>query len=174
MLTGGGTGAQLIAAGRGAAAFRDTYRSVLLNTPNILKMDLLKDMISNPTLLVSALRKGKTPQENRAIAQYILDFVSKRGYTVGMQLPKAAGVTIESGPMVPPVDEEEEATTSGVQDITDQNRPVQRDAPPPTNISMVSPTLNPVPNTQPVNRKRFAALFPEDAALIEGIGSLRG
>ena len=174
MLTGGGTGAQLIAAGRGAAAFRDTYRSVLLNTPNILKMDLLKDMISNPTLLVAALRKGKTPQENRAIAQYILDYVSKRGYTVGMQLPKAAGVTIEPGPMVPPVDEEEEATTSGVQGITDQNRPVQRDAPPATNISMVSPTLNPVPNTQPVNRKRFAALFPEDAALIEGIGSLRG
>ena len=91
-----------------------------------------------------------------------------------MQLPKAAGVTLEPGPMVPPVDEEEETTTSGVQDITDQNRPVQRDAPPPTNISMVSPTLNPVPNTQPVNRKRFAALFPEDAALIEGIGSLRG
>ena len=48
---------------------------------------------------------------------------------------------------------------------------------PTTNISAVSPSLNniapPVQN-QRVDRRRFAALFPEDRALIEGIGSLRG
>ena len=54
-------------------------------------------------------------------------------------------------------------------------------AAPPTNIAAVSPSLNniapPVQNTASANaplRKRFAALFPEDRALIEGIGSLRG
>jgi hypothetical protein len=52
---------------------------------------------------------------------------------------------------------------------------------PTTNIAAVSPSLNniapPVQNTASANaplRKRFAALFPEDRALIEGIGSLRG
>ena len=44
---------------------------------------------------------------------------------------------------------------------------------PPTNIQQVSPTLNPPGGGQPVNRQRFAALFPEDRDLIEGIGSLR-
>ena len=43
---------------------------------------------------------------------------------------------------------------------------------PPTNINMVSPSLNPIQGTQRVNRQRFADLFPEDAALIRGIGSL--
>tara|TARA_R100000655_G_scaffold17517_5_gene37347 strand:- start:95 stop:4318 length:4224 start_codon:yes stop_codon:yes gene_type:complete len=175
MFTGGGSGAQLIAAGRGASAFRDTYRSVMLNTPNLLKMDLLKDIIQDPQLLVTALRKGKNPQENRAVMQYVLDFMAKKGYITGVQLPRAAGVTLEPGPMIPPVSEEEEATTTNVQPITPQNQPVQtRPGPPPSNISQVSPSLNPVPNTQPVNRQRFAALFPEDRALIEGIGSLRG
>jgi hypothetical protein len=54
-------------------------------------------------------------------------------------------------------------------------------AAPTTNIAAVSPSLNniapPVQNTASANapfRKRFAALFPEDRALIEGIGSLRG
>ena len=45
---------------------------------------------------------------------------------------------------------------------------------PPTNIALVSPTLNPLPNTQKVDRRRYAAAFPEDRALVEGIGSLRG
>ena len=47
----------------------------------------------------------------------------------------------------------------------------------PTNIAAVSPSLNniapPVQN-QRVDRRRFAALFPEDADLVQGIGSLRG
>jgi len=54
-------------------------------------------------------------------------------------------------------------------------------AAPTTNIAAVSPSLNniapPVQNTASANaplRRRFAALFPEDRALIEGIGSLRG
>jgi len=41
-----------------------------------------------------------------------------------------------------------------------------------TNINMVSPSLNPIQGSQRVNRQRFADLFPEDAALIRGIGSL--
>ena len=48
---------------------------------------------------------------------------------------------------------------------------------PTTNIAAVSPSLNniapPVQN-QRVDRRRFAALFPEDADLVQGIGSLRG
>ena len=48
---------------------------------------------------------------------------------------------------------------------------------PPTNIAAVSPSLNniapPVQN-QRVDRRRFAALFPEDADLVQGIGRLRG
>ena len=42
---------------------------------------------------------------------------------------------------------------------------------PTTDIASVSPSMNPV-GQGPANRSRFAALFPEDRALIEGIGSL--
>jgi hypothetical protein len=50
---------------------------------------------------------------------------------------------------------------------------------PTTDIASVSTSLNPVPTASgPVDkqrfRQRFAAVFPEDAALIQGIGSLRG
>ena len=69
--------------------------------------------------------------------------------------------------------------------IEEEEPPVQSKAPslplpafkstqPPTNIAQVSPTLNPLPNTQKVDRRRYAAAFPEDRALVEGIGSLRG
>jgi hypothetical protein len=50
-------------------------------------------------------------------------------------------------------------------------------AAPPTNIAAVSPSLNniaPPAQNQRVDRRRFAALFPEDADLNQGIGSLRG
>ena len=43
---------------------------------------------------------------------------------------------------------------------------------PPTNIQQVVTDFNPG-GGQLVNRQRFAALFPEDRDLIEGIGSLR-
>ena len=49
--------------------------------------------------------------------------------------------------------------------------PAQPVAPPTTTLASVSPSMNPVGQGS-VNRSRFAALFPEDRALIEGIGSL--
>ena len=49
--------------------------------------------------------------------------------------------------------------------------PAQASAFPTTDLVSVSPSLNPVGQGS-VNRSRFAALFPEDRALIEGIGSL--
>ena len=68
-------------------------------------------------------------------------------------------------------EEEPPNVTSQVEPIL--SAPVERSQPP-TNIAQVSPTFNPLPNTQKVDRRRYAAAFPEDRALVEGIGSLRG
>jgi hypothetical protein len=43
----------------------------------------------------------------------------------------------------------------------------------PSNESLINVNLSPPVQNQKVDRRRFAALFPEDADLIQGIGSLR-
>ena len=42
-----------------------------------------------------------------------------------------------------------------------------------SNESLINVNLSPPVQNQKVDRRRFAALFPEDADLIQGIGSLR-
>jgi len=52
--------------------------------------------------------------------------------------------------------------------------PTQQVAPPTTTLASVAPPPPPPTGGGQVDRNRFAALFPEDADLIRGIGSLMG
>ena len=72
----GGTGT-LIASARGASAFRDAYKEVFKNVPNILKTDMLKEIIKNPEALSLLLQTGKTDREKSRIggrlAEWLVD-----------------------------------------------------------------------------------------------------
>jgi len=171
-----GTGS-LIAAGRGAQVFREAYKNVFASMPNFLKMDLLRDIVSDKDLLATVLRKGKTEQEKKNIGNKLAGYLVDRLFAgpLRRQIPAFSVGDFQQPqdfkPEVPEVQEEQTNVNVREPVLQRQSPNVQPNI---TNISQVSPTLNPVQNTQPVNRQRFAALFPEDRALIEGIGSLRG
>ena len=171
-----GTGS-LIAAGRGAKVFREAYKEVFASMPNFLKMDLLRDIVSDKDLLATVLRRGKTEQEKKNIGNKLAGYLVDRLFAgpLRRQIPAFSVGEFQQPqdfkPEVPEVQEEQTNVNVREPVLQRQSPNVQPNL---TNISQVSPTLNPVQNTQPVNRQRFAALFPEDRALIEGIGSLRG
>jgi hypothetical protein len=52
--------------------------------------------------------------------------------------------------------------------------PAQRVTPPTATLASAAPPPPPPAASGPVDRRRFAAMFPEDRSLIEGIGSLMG
>ena len=145
--------------------------------PNFLKMDLLRDIVSDKDLLATVLRKGKTEQEKKNIGNKLAGYLVDRLFAgpLRRQIPAfSVGEFQQPQDFKPEVPEiQEEQTNVNVREpvLQRQSPNVQPNL---TNISQVSPTLNPVQNTQPVNRQRFVTLFPEDRALIEGIGSLRG
>ena len=133
----------------------------------------------DPTLLALALREPRSEAEKIGIFNAIF-----RGLkTVVGAIPAPA--VVKGAPLsVQEITEEEIPSEAPV--IQQEQRPDVRSrvAPnllPPVNrsqqpamFSQASPSLNPIQNTQRVDRRRFAALFPEDADLVQGIGSLRG
>lgn len=177
----GDTGAgSLIAAGRGASAFRSAYSEVFTSMPNVLKMDLLAEIVKDPEMLANTLRRGKTDAEKNRIGARMAEWIIDKGFAVPARrtLPGTI-VPIEE----PPKDlgaEEEVIEESSVQmPVARPPLPTPPAAQPTTALASAAPVLNQTVAPPPVasgkvDRSRFAAMFPEDRALIEGIGSLMG
>ena len=164
----------------------------LFQVPSEALKDLLLEAVTNPSAFKLFMEKGITRQDRIKLpkalnsflfssglisAQSYEDFIEKkeeekRNVVVPVDPPQVIGQ--ETKPVTPTLVRPNVIQTS--------QAPAPAPAPAPTtNIASVSPSLNniapPVQNTASANaplRKRFAALFPEDRALIEGIGSLRG
>jgi hypothetical protein len=172
LLVGGSGPGAITAAGRGQQFLRDVFSKV----PESMKMDVMGELMANPRLLGDLLSKPKTEREKLAT----LASIKSQFIELGFIRP----VRREAGSVIRETDEEVEQQTFTVPEqppvpVT-QAPPAVAPAPQvPTQASVV-PTMNLVsasPSAAPpqgttVNRSRFAALFPEDRALIEGIGSL--
>jgi len=157
-------------------------RQLTQELPALQEMDALEKILFDPTLLALALRQPRSTAEKSGIFNAILRGLKTvigavpapallKGIPLGAQEfvePEISSEppTFETEPPLPQIESKAPAPLQ---------IPAQRSALPTTDIASVSPSLNPVPTASgPVNRQRFAALFPEDAALIQGIGSLRG
>ena len=178
-----GTGT-LIAAGRGAETFRTAYKEVFKSVPNTLKLDLLKDIISDPEMLAITLRKGKTDREKARIGARIAEYLVDKGFASPVRRAIPGFVTeddsVQPEPQAPLeeriedlIGEQSSVAPTAMPAAPPPQIPTQPVAPPTTTLASVAPTPPPPTGGGQVDRSRFAALFPEDRALIEGIGSLR-
>lgn len=178
----GDTGAgSLIAAGRGASAFRSAYSEVFAKMPNVLKMDLLREIVKDPEMLALTLRKGKTEAERNRIGSRMMNWMIDNGFAIPRRTLPGAVVPLDEPPaeIEPEVIEE-----SSVQaPVAQPQLPTPQAAPPTTALASAAPVqpqpVAPTPVASgPVDRSRYAAMFPTDIAsgMIrqQGIGSLMG
>jgi hypothetical protein len=181
MLPGSSGTGSLIAAGRGAQAFRNAYSDVFANMPNVLKMDLLREIVKNPEMLALTLRKGKNQTERNRIGSRMMNWIIDNGFAVPRRLMPGTVVPIEE----PPEEIKKEVIKeSSVQVPIEQPPLPSQPAAPTTSVASAAPVqprpITPPPAASgPVDRSRYAAMFPTDIAsgLIrqgQGIGSLMG
>ena len=188
-----GTGS-LIAAGRGAEAFRTAYKEVFKSMPNTLKMDLLKEIIKDPEMLANTLRIGKTAKEKSRIGNRMAKYLIDKGFASPARRAIPGFVTeddsqeveepeVQQAPLKQRVDQLINQTSSVAPTAMPAPRPVpaQRVRPPTAALASAAPQVQappPPPASGQVNRQQYAALFPNDptSALIrqQGIGSLMG
>ena len=175
-----GAGAGLIEAEAGSKYLRKLTQEL----PALQEYDALERILLDPELLAMALRKPRSASEKTSIVNNILSGLKTVG--IGMTIPAGSRAIPlgaqefaepEQEPIIPP----EEPDVGPVSSVAPtampapQPVPAQPVAPPPTTtLASAAPPPPPPAASGPVDRRRFAAMFPEDRALVEGIGSLMG
>ena len=174
LIPGDSAGGSLVAASAGSKAFRTAYSKIFSNIPESMKMDVMTQMLKDPEMLAVMLKKGRTERERSAIGGRLTSLLVEKG------LIPAGKVTANFGRRALPavVRERNEALQEEIQRIdsalppNDQQGafvppPVQqRPSPvvPPTTQASAVPSPAPAPaSSGPVDRTRYAALFPNDS-----------
>ena len=189
----GGTGNIAIPA-RGAKYVRDLYNKL----PNQKLTKVMVDLFEQPELFALHMKKAKTAAESGNILQQLTENIRLR---FGVNLPRTAASVLVSDPedvAVPVFDAVADPAVEALQEFTEEEEAVP---PPQASLQPVpqfmdresrqlqraetTPTMSPPPAAPapapsgPVDRSRYAALFPSDitSGLIraedQGIGSLR-
>ena len=176
IMTGGQSGpGALIAAGKGA----ETMRRIFADIPASMQTDVMSELMRNPELLAAMMRKPRGDKERARLAQRVGDALIKLGFIS----PTRRGVpgTIretdkelerEDIPAAPPVEEE-----AFLQIPTEAPTLPVGPAPSPVQQANAAPRVATPQPSGPVDRTRYAALFPNDPAsamIRQGIGSMMG
>ena len=176
-VTGGPTGpASISAASLGKRLVNDFTQKI----PFSKKLDVLMTTFTDPQLVATLLINPKTAEEEARQARKFLSIMGRNGFAA-LVTNVAKGVT--PGVIRETVEDTEKPTEPDQQSALPQV-PVARAQPrqvlPPIAAAPPAPSTQPAPikpattASGPVDRNRFAALFPEDKDLIQGIGSLMG
>jgi hypothetical protein len=172
-LTGGqgGTGS-IIAAGKGAQLMRDLFKDI----PAVLQTDVMSEVMRDPKLLALMLRKPPSDVEKFRVGTMIKNSLARAGFLVPQ--------TVTPSTIRESVEEIQAPENIPLEQSALPQVPVARAQPrqvlPPIAAAPPAPSTQPAPikptttASGPVDRNRFAALFPEDKDLIQGIGSLMG
>jgi len=186
MLMGGSSGPGAIKA---AQVGVNTLRDFLIKLPQTKKMAMIDEVFLKPKLTAQLLKKPANERDAKRIRETILEILTKSFGNVARQGVPIAGPKVGEA-ITPEGDAEKERFLLRQRQLEEMKK---RQAPklslnnsgamsalPTTDIASVSPSLNP-PSTAsgPVNKQRYAAMFPTDivSPLIkskQGIGSLRG
>ena len=174
VLTGGqpGPGA-IMAAGKGA----ETMRRIFADIPATQHIDVMSELMRNPELLAAMMRNPRGDKERSRLAQRVGDLLLQLGF-IG---PARRGVpsivreteeAIEAEPI--PTFEDEEASLNIPARV-----PTPNVGPAPSPVIQTASASLPqtTPQSGPVNRARYAAMFPNDSAsalIRQGIGSMMG
>jgi hypothetical protein len=178
----GGTGNSLIAGSAGSMLTQKMANTYLAKLPASLKMDIIQTVSQDPKLLADVLRRGQSEEQKITLIQELVKAFVDNGIMSSIRRAPPVLQTYIS-------DEEEADLTApppaapepqALPTLPPQEAPVPT-APPPTQgvgaapspvpLSSAVPQRPPIQSSGPVDRARFAALFPEDRELL-GIGSL--
>ena len=163
----------LIARSAGSQALRNIFDRV----PESMKMDVMSEMMENPELLAAMMRKPRNDKEKIRVAGALGTILDKLGFIDPIaQMPRRAVPLSVSGEEIEDIEVEEDDRQSSIQP---QPVPAQPVAFPTTPVASATPPVQPPVAQGPVDRSRYAALFPNDVAsgMIrqnQGIGSLMG
>lgn len=182
IMPGGRSGAAgLIEAEAGSRYIRQLTQEI----PALQEYDALETILLDPELLAMALRKPRSPAEKKGIINYTLDKLRRLG--IGLA-PPAGQRAIPLGAQEvgePEISSEPPPPPEPKQVIKESSlRLPSQPAAPTTSVASAAPVqprpITPPPAASgPVDRSRYAAMFPTDIAsgLIrqgQGIGSLMG
>lgn len=179
----------LIASGRGASVFRNTYSNIFATMPNVFKSDLLKETLQNPELLAATLRKGRNVRQNKNVGGRMIEILIDNGVIPIFRRTADPLITTSPEEFI----SDETSLNEGQDEI---KKPFMlslenqffSDASPSMNavrggpqpVAQATPPASPPAQADPQTRQRYAALFPNDptSAMIKGsqggIGSLFG
>ena len=186
LFTGGQGGpGSIIAAGKGAEAMRNIF----LRIPQSQKVLLTAKLLQDPILLSKMLRRyGDDETTAMGIVNNITEYLKKQGFTI---LPVR---TFQSDTMSDTIKEDEEGQfdpnapkleepivkkdpTIETSAVVPEQRVSPVQTPNPLLISQNLPQAQPAAASGPVDRTKYAALFPNDMAssmIKGGIGGLMG
>jgi len=170
-ITGFGSDAGSIAiSARGAKMMRDLFNEL----PGSAKLDVMTEVMKNPKMLAGMLRNVKSDTEKVRLAKVLRKQFVEAGLLSGVRrtVPLIIQDTEVEEPVAPvqkrPQPQPEQAREA--QEVTQLQGPMPPPTPAPAPVA--PPTA---PNTGPVDRSRFAAMFPNDIAsglINQGIGSI--
>ena len=191
----GGSQAYQVLPGTGSAASLQfgsagvKYAQEIFNEmPQAKKMDMLDELFTDPDIVATLLLRPKTNEQAAEQTNRVIQFLEKKGFSIPFQLqpefireagePGADPATEERLENLP--EERKRILSERFQASAGLPTPRTAPAPMPAPTLAVAPQIT--PPSQPVNRARFAAMFPNDpmSALIrqqsaqQGIGSLMG
>jgi len=191
-------GASLVIQGRTAAMGERAAVKWFGDLPNALQSSRVGTILNNTDLMIKMLKRGRSERETNAILGEVGQMFERnviippitavRGSSA--VLSKDLGENVAREIVGAEVGDEIE----GIKAVQPVPKPPQLRAPPPIK-KVVPQSVQPTPSTNsnfnanpsrfdpqaaapvssgPVDRERFAALFPEDRDLMSGIGSLGG
>ena len=186
LLTGGQGGpGSIIAAGKGAEAMRNIF----LRMPQGQRMLFTAELMQDPKLMAKMLRKYGDDDQTKGVVQSVQDWLTSNSFST---IPRRL-FAIGDGEETPDTDPEqfnpstfEDKTPVALPPSTQQGslntvpagpptQPVAVTQPSPVRQAVAPPQQAPVQTSGPVDRTRYAALFPNDSAsqlMKSGIGSL--
>lgn len=161
---------------------------VLSAVPNALANDMLVEAALNPKFFKILMEKARpTRRAEIVLNNQLRGFLLNSGFIAAddavfddgeenrrsMNLRSDAIRKRNNPPVLSP---EKVSSAAPTMMPTPPPVPAQRVAPPTSTLASATPVAPPPPPAPsgPVDRRRFAAMFPEDRSLIEGIGSLMG
>ena len=152
-------------------------RDIAQRIPMALRSELVENMMKDPELFRLMMDKTKDPIKQLENAKRFNAYLYNAGYIASEDAMDEQGYLKSRFKTL--FDENEEAIRKRNELLNQKQSSVQTQSlPTPTEVSANLPRPGPVSaggppvSNQPVDRARFASLFPEDRALIEGIGSL--
>jgi len=169
LVFGGQGPGSLVAAGAGSKALRNLFNSI----PESMKTDVMTEVMENPQLLATLLRKTKDQQQKQNIASKLKKILAKAGYIV---IGKPVKESFRSAPFVIREIEEEEIdmtdpTFEGVGqqssvDLPKAGFPTTQTATVPQSgvNARLAANVGTAPQAAPNlnQRQQFASLFPND------------